>query len=440
MQVYSDGQSRVIKADFPKRFKLYNAGVPVSYLRTGKDSIRLSGKIPVGVLDVEEVIKEKAVKPARLDTSTLAIVNKEDFERIDVLSKVIANNQERIGNEIVKLSEKDNALESSSIQNAESIQKAQENIVEMAKAFGKEIQADRDSLIKTADSINSSIKQTGDILSSKIEAHEKAKNPHKITKATLGLERVDNTPDEEKPISKAVKKALDEKADKSEIDNVKKDIEKAVKGQDKIVKGIERMNMVGGVGGNELPTGGKKDQVLTKNSNKTGDYSWKDSGGLPDQSGQSGKYLTTNGTVASWGSIDLSGYVPTSRTINGKALTSNISLTSDDITYPEIGTNCTYVFDLFVTVMESLGESVGGNFDVEGTFVKSSYKTSESIPLNNITDRYDMSYAVGWCDRAIGKISSLTTTVKTDCVSAINEINGIIGDIETALHTINSGV
>ena len=31
---------------------------------------------------------------------------------------------------------------------------------------------------------------------------------------------------------------------------------------------------------------------------------------LPSQTGNSGKYLTTNGTVASWGTIDLSGYAP----------------------------------------------------------------------------------------------------------------------------------
>jgi hypothetical protein len=31
---------------------------------------------------------------------------------------------------------------------------------------------------------------------------------------------------------------------------------------------------------------------------------------LPSQTGNSGKYLTTNGTIASWGVIDLSGYVP----------------------------------------------------------------------------------------------------------------------------------
>lgn len=37
---------------------------------------------------------------------------------------------------------------------------------------------------------------------------------------------------------------------------------------------------------------------------------------------------------------------------------------------------------------------------------------------------------------AIGTLSSLTTTVKTDLVSAINEINGTIGDINTVLEEV----
>lgn len=37
---------------------------------------------------------------------------------------------------------------------------------------------------------------------------------------------------------------------------------------------------------------------------------------------------------------------------------------------------------------------------------------------------------------AIGTLSSLTTTAKTDLVSAINEINGTIGDINTVLEEV----
>ena len=49
---------------------------------------------------------------------------------------------------------------------------------------------------------------------------------------------------------------------------------------------------------------------------------------LPSQSGNSGKYLTTNGTAASWVSVS---FVPTSRTINSKALSSDITLNASDI-------------------------------------------------------------------------------------------------------------
>ena len=49
---------------------------------------------------------------------------------------------------------------------------------------------------------------------------------------------------------------------------------------------------------------------------------------LPSQSGNSGKYLTTNGSAASWVSVS---FVPTSRTINSKALSSDITLNASDI-------------------------------------------------------------------------------------------------------------
>ena len=43
-------------------------------------------------------------------------------------------------------------------------------------------------------------------------------NPHGVTKAQLGLSKVNNTSDEDKPISALTQKALDEKADKTTVD------------------------------------------------------------------------------------------------------------------------------------------------------------------------------------------------------------------------------
>jgi hypothetical protein len=116
---------------------------------------------------------------------------------------------------------------------------------------------------------------------------------------------------------------------------------------------VVQINASGGIG---VPSGGLTNQFLAKNSNTNYDFKWANvlwgqvSGTLsdqtdlqnalnlkvptsrtltinevafdlsanrswtidtlPSQTGNSGKYLTTNGTVASWGTINLSGYVP----------------------------------------------------------------------------------------------------------------------------------
>lgn len=54
-----------------------------------------------------------------------------------------------------------------------------------------------------------------------------------------------------------------------------------------------------------LPVGGTTGQVLTKLSGTDGDADWEDAAtSLPSQSGNSGKFLTTNGTAASWQTIN----------------------------------------------------------------------------------------------------------------------------------------
>lgn len=53
----------------------------------------------------------------------------------------------------------------------------------------------------------------------------------------------------------------------------------------------------------KVPTGGTSGQTLVKNSNTDYDFSWTTFTGLPSQSGNSGKYLTTDGSTASWGTV-----------------------------------------------------------------------------------------------------------------------------------------
>ncbi len=55
--------------------------------------------------------------------------------------------------------------------------------------------------------------------------------------------------------------------------------------------------------GQGVPTGGTTGQVLQKNSSTNYDTSWITFSSLPSQTGNNGKYLTTDGSTASWATV-----------------------------------------------------------------------------------------------------------------------------------------
>lgn len=63
-----------------------------------------------------------------------------------------------------------------------------------------------------------------------------------------------------------------------------------------------------GADGQGVPVGGSTGQLLAKNSGTDYDTEWVDTpDGLPTQTGNSGKYLTTDGSAASWGTVAAGG-------------------------------------------------------------------------------------------------------------------------------------
>ena len=52
-----------------------------------------------------------------------------------------------------------------------------------------------------------------------------------------------------------------------------------------------------------LPSGGNTGQVLVKSSNDSYDVAWATFDALPSQTGNDGKYLTTDGSTASWATV-----------------------------------------------------------------------------------------------------------------------------------------
>ena len=98
------------------------------------------------------------------------------------------------------------------------------------------------------------------------------------------------------------------------------------------VDGVDLASHASDVTTKHLPSqSGQSGNFLTTNGTVA---SWDSvSGSLPDQSGHNGQYLKTNGSAADWAVLDISGYTPS------RAMMSNIAgqLTASDITDTELG-------------------------------------------------------------------------------------------------------
>jgi hypothetical protein len=122
----------------------------------------------------------------------------------------------------------------------------------------------------------------------------------------VGLANVDNTTDANKPVSTATQTALDLKVDESLFD---------AKG-DLLVASADNTPAKLSIGTNGY--------LLTANSSATNGVEWAAAPvSLPSQTGNSGKYLTTDGSSATWGTL----VVPI--TTGTATLTANTATTVD---------------------------------------------------------------------------------------------------------------
>ena len=281
MKIYSDGKSRVLKGEFPKAFKVLNNGTDVPFIRTGADSIRLSGTIPVGELDIEEVARE-AKRPSIFQESRVVMVRESSIARLEQVSDELENHSRVLdekANRIEQLGQEVGALEKT---NAEDIKQMGQAVADIVVGLKKDISENKKQSADIKKSITKITSESIPDVADSLIAHENSQNPHRITKATIGLDKVENIKPEDMPVSKAVKKELDKKADKVDLTDLKAKFDESVKTQEGIAKGIDRLSYMGGVAGSDLPQGGKKGQVLAKKSNQTGDYTWEDVSGTAD--------------------------------------------------------------------------------------------------------------------------------------------------------------
>ena len=150
-----------------------------------------------------------------------------------------------------------------------------ENKTRTQDIFGRLDEINRVDMLQSAQIRKNSlqINETQKALATAITTHLTALNPHKITKEMLGLSRVDNTSDADKPLSQSMLKALSfkadqaalaQKADKSELKGLLEKITHQEKKTEDYFRRFEGIYGGTAVGGNELPLHGKDGQILKK--------------------------------------------------------------------------------------------------------------------------------------------------------------------------------
>lgn len=250
-----------------------------------------------------------------------------------------------------------------------------------------DVQADWNQTVTTADdyiknkpTIPSTAAEVGAVPTTRTVNGHALDSDVTVTKGDVGLGNVDNTSDLNKPISTATQTALDAKQDKLV----------AAAGATQNITGAGSVTVTQDANGKITITGAETD-VSSKQSNLGGSGNGGKAVIASDTAG-SVTYraidTTSGGTASSTdlitsGAVNagLAGKVPTTTTVNGKALSSNISLTASDV-----------------------------GADASGT-------------------------AAG----LVGTLSSLDTTDKTNVVAAINEVKGSISNIDTGVASVAEG-
>lgn len=245
MQVKVDGK-RNITLDFeaPKKFKLLQDGKEIPYLRTGKNSFRLSRNID-GVLDLEEIIEQpKIVKPMQLQAQQMALVNPNDVLMINQAAQQLEVEQNILGETQKRVEQTQTYLDVQQQRINETVLGVQGLETDNAER----ISATENGLFNLAGNLATTEQNLVDgigIVNNDLQEHKSAENPHGITKKTIGLDKVDNTSDLDKPISKAVKDALDEKADKDEIQAIRDELGEYQEKNDRFTNALS--NYTGGL-------------------------------------------------------------------------------------------------------------------------------------------------------------------------------------------------
>lgn len=263
MQIDINGK-RNITLDFnaPKKFRLTQNGAEIPYIRTGKNSFRLSKNID-GVVDLEEIIEPvKLMQPVALQPQQMAVINSQDVERL---------------NEAVKQMALVNPADVLMINNAADQLERTQNFIseEQKKLEQSQIYLDNQQQKLNESAVNIQALETNNaerLDFAEISIYNIAEDLDTVKTATLdNINSIDTL----KAESLVTQATLETKADKTDVDKIKEELNEYKDDNESFKNALS--NYSGGLAVEySVSEGGKDGQILTKITDETGVYGWKD--------------------------------------------------------------------------------------------------------------------------------------------------------------------
>lgn len=437
MQINTNGKRNItLDFDAPKKFKLKKDGAEIPYIRTGKNSFRLGRNID-GVLDIEEVIEQpRIVKPMQLQAQQMALVNPNDVLMINQAAQQLEVEQNLL-NETQKRAEQTQAY--LDIQQ----QKINESVLSvqgLETDNAERITATENGIFNLAGNLATVEQNFVDgigTVNNELQEHKTAENPHGITKETIGLNKVDNTSDLDKPISKAVQSALDEKADKDEIQAIRDELGEYQEKNDRFTNALS--NYTGGLAGNQLPDGGLTGQVLGKRSDMSGDVDWIDSSAsitvddelsLTSENPVQNKVITSNITALQTSKQDTLVSGTNIKTINNTSILGSGNIDIQGGGSYTAGTGIDITNDVIkVTSAISTGAALGATAiqPTDLATVATSGDYDDLINKPTIPSAVTEATVSGW-----------GFTKNTGTVTSVNNISPVNGNVTLSIPTVNN--
>jgi hypothetical protein len=260
MQIDINGK-RNITLDFnaPKKFRLVKDGAEIPYIRTGKNSFRLSKPVE-GFVELEEIVEQpRYMQPVQLQPQQMTVINPQDVDRLNeaVRQMSLVNPQDVIIiNQTAEQLEKNQNFiaqtQKEITDNQVYIDQQQQRLNETALGI-QALETDNSQRLDGAE--NAILNLAGEISNAQDMAID-------------GMNTALNKIEEQGILLQA---EIDKKADKDELETLRKDFEEK---SDQFSNAMS--NYSGGYAYDTLPRDGETGQILAKRTDRQGDYIWID--------------------------------------------------------------------------------------------------------------------------------------------------------------------